>query len=172
VPLLRDVTPTSDSAASLRWFFKVDFDQVEEILFFEIASSSTSPTTRLTLPDGEKTAEGSASTPAFSGHREGGRWLASTIPPVTWPTSSRAARSTWSWPPTPIGTRCESSLTASTSTPRWRRLNTTKHERRKLRSCRHPRRQAAVRYHWTERRRRSCSSSRRPATRAQSVRLV
>jgi len=30
----------SDSAASLRWFFKVDVDQVEEILFFEIASSS------------------------------------------------------------------------------------------------------------------------------------
>ena len=34
VPLLRDVTPASDSAVSLRWFFKVDFDQVEEILFF------------------------------------------------------------------------------------------------------------------------------------------
>jgi hypothetical protein len=34
VPLLRDVTPVSDSAASLRWFFKVDVDQVEEILFF------------------------------------------------------------------------------------------------------------------------------------------
>jgi len=42
VPLLRDVTPVSDSAASLRWFFKVDVDQVEEILFFEIASSSKS----------------------------------------------------------------------------------------------------------------------------------
>ena len=24
VPLLRDVTPASDSAVSLRWFFKVD----------------------------------------------------------------------------------------------------------------------------------------------------
>ena len=30
----------SDSAASLRWFFKVDFDQVEEILFFEDASQA------------------------------------------------------------------------------------------------------------------------------------
>ena len=27
VPLLRDVTPASDSAASLRWFFKVDVDE-------------------------------------------------------------------------------------------------------------------------------------------------
>ena len=26
VPLLRDVTPASDSAVSLRWFFKVDVE--------------------------------------------------------------------------------------------------------------------------------------------------
>ena len=30
VPLLRDVTPTSDSAASLRWFFKVDGENLNQ----------------------------------------------------------------------------------------------------------------------------------------------
>ena len=30
VPLLRDVTPASDSAVSLRWFFKVDVEAILE----------------------------------------------------------------------------------------------------------------------------------------------